>query len=195
MKEKPWLMMVLIAVAMSLTMRFVLPEKSQITGTAKKKSVFDRVMRTKTIRCGYGVLPPFLMKNPKTGEITGIYKDYMDAVGAALSMKVEWVLETGWGNMPTDLAMGHFDVYCSRVWENSKRAPFIYHSARSLIPTLQLYSRTDDKRFDGHMDAINHPKITITTLDGSVQNKLAEVRFPLAKKLEIPQDQTPAFSI
>lgn len=37
-------------------------------------SVYDRIMRTGTIRCGYGLWSVYLNKDPNTGKMGEIYK-------------------------------------------------------------------------------------------------------------------------
>lgn len=44
---------------------------------AEKESSYDRVMRTRTLRCGYGIFQPMIMKDPNTRKISGIFVDIM----------------------------------------------------------------------------------------------------------------------
>lgn len=62
------------------------------------ESVYDRVMRTGTIRCGYLAWKDFIDIDPNTGAMTGIIHDYMDALSRNLGLKLEWTAEVGRGD-------------------------------------------------------------------------------------------------
>ena len=57
---------------------------------AKKETTYERVMRTRTIRCGYFVWPPFLTKDLNTGALSGLNYDVAEEMGKLLDLKIEW---------------------------------------------------------------------------------------------------------
>jgi ABC-type amino acid transport substrate-binding protein len=58
-----------------------------------KESAFDRILRTQTIRCGYVVYPPSIIKDPNTGRLSGIFYDITEKMGERLNLKIEWTEE------------------------------------------------------------------------------------------------------
>src|SRR5262245_6810925 len=59
--------------------------------------VMDRVLKSGTIRASYAVAAPLCMKDPNTGQLSGVGVDILNEAGRRLSLKVAWVEETGWG--------------------------------------------------------------------------------------------------
>src|SRR4051812_116596 len=62
-----------------------------------KESTYARVLRTGEIRCAYEPYAPALMKDPNTGEFSGIFYEIMTEVARRLNVKMNWVEEVGYG--------------------------------------------------------------------------------------------------
>ena len=74
-----------------------------------QNSILERVKSEKTIRVGYAAYPPYVIKDLKTGELSGYYIDIMNETASRAGLKVEWV-ETTWQTFISDLQTGKFDV-------------------------------------------------------------------------------------
>jgi len=72
-----------------LTLFLVLMPFLALAADKEKESAFDRVMRTKTLRCGYTIYPPFFSKDPNTGEFSGLFHDFTEQIGKELGIKIE----------------------------------------------------------------------------------------------------------
>lgn len=68
-----------------------------LSPAAHAESVYERVIKSGTLKCGYIPYPPAMIVDPNTGEKSGIFYEFMNEVGKRLSLKVEWVQESGWG--------------------------------------------------------------------------------------------------
>ncbi|MDD5586053.1 MAG: transporter substrate-binding domain-containing protein [Alphaproteobacteria bacterium] len=154
---------------------------------SSRESAFDRVMRTQTIRCGYTAAPPLLIRDPNTGALSGIAHDFMEALGKALSLKIDWAEETGWGSFPAALKGGRVDAFCTGAWSSAARAretdagmPFSYQPYYAFV-------RAGDTRFDNRLEAINDPAITIALIDGDTSSIIAASDFPKAKAVQLPE--------
>lgn len=152
-----------------------------------KESTYERVMRTQTIRCGYIAWAPLLIKDPNSGQLSGVFYDYTEALGKALNLKIEWAEELGWGEFPTALDSGRIDALCSGGWANSARARVIDFVRPIIYQPMYAYARIDDKRFDNKLSAINDPAVTILTVEGATGGLVAAQDFPKAKNMELPQ--------
>src|SRR5881296_3114516 len=63
-----------------------------------KESVYDRVMRTKTLRAAWLTYPPAAMKDTTTGKMSGTFVEGLETIAKNLDLKVEWMDgETPWG--------------------------------------------------------------------------------------------------
>ncbi|MBL3676825.1 MAG: transporter substrate-binding domain-containing protein [Alphaproteobacteria bacterium] len=154
---------------------------------ALAESAYDRVMRTGEIRCGYALQEPLLMKDPNTGALSGVFYDYLEALGKALSLKVVWAEEVGWGDFPAALNSGRIDAMCSGIWPTAGRARVVDFTAPVYFNAINAYTGAGTTRFDGNLSAINDPGVTIATMDGEMSSIIAAADFPRARTLAVPQ--------
>lgn len=153
----------------------------------EQESVYDRVIRTGIFRCGYGVWEPIMMKDPNTGALSGIFYDYMNALGKNLNLKIEWVEETDWATFGQSLDSGRIDGFCLGIWPSGSRARTTDFTTPIYYNPFRVYVRADDARFDHALDKINDEAITISRLDGDSAGAIAELDYPNAKILASPQ--------
>lgn len=163
--------------------------KSQSSAVAPiaKEGVYDRVMRTQTLRCGYAVWPPLVIKDPNTGQLSGTFPDYLAALGAALHLNVQWTEEMGWGDFPAALQAGRIDAFCSGPWPNAGRAREVDFTQPISYQAVYAYARAEDHRFDKNLAAINNPSVTLVTMDGEMSSMIADTDFPKARRIALPQ--------
>ena len=155
---------------------------------AEKESAYDRVVQTGTIRCGYLSLPPFIIKDPNTGEISGIIHDTMERAGDLLGVKIDWNEEVGLATMDAGLEAGRYDALCFGYYKNpmeAKLGTIGFSDALFYVP-MSVFARADDRRFDDDLSVINDPSIWISVHDGSLDGVIASEDFPLAKKVSLP---------
>lgn len=153
----------------------------------RKDAAFERIMQTNTLRCGYGIWAPGLVKDPKTGKFSGIFYDYMQAIGEHTGLKIEWIEEVGWGDFPTALNSGRIDAMCFGAWPKATTAREVLFTEPVYFLPVNAYVRSDDKRFDHALEKINDSQITISAMDSEISSQLAAARFPQARVLSIPQ--------
>ena len=66
---------------------------------SSRETAYDRVMRTRTLRCGYVLYAPAVMKSLNTGAFSGIVYEITELMGKRLGLKVEWAEEVSFGSM------------------------------------------------------------------------------------------------
>jgi ABC-type amino acid transport substrate-binding protein len=91
----------------------------------KQESALDRVLRTKTLRCGYNVWAPVVTVDPNTGKIGGFIPEMVETAAGYNGIKVQWVAQAGWGTFPQDLQNGKFDAMCAGAWATKELAPHV----------------------------------------------------------------------
>jgi ABC-type amino acid transport substrate-binding protein len=91
-----------------LLLGFISPALAKDQG----KSVYDRVMESKTLRCGYLPYEPWVSVDPNSGTVSGITREYMDAVGATKGITVEWTGEVNIDQAVPAIEAGRFDAIC-----------------------------------------------------------------------------------
>lgn len=191
MSKRHYFFTVIVALLAGLVGAALLPKaldgKGGHENAAAHENAYERVMRTGTIRCGYVVWTPFLLKDPNTGEISGLFHDYVEALGAALKFKIEWTEEEGWGDFPAALNSGRIDVMCGGSWANSARAREIDFVRPILFQQTYAWVRADDHRYDNNIASVNDPAVTVTYVEGTTQQIIASQDFPRAKTFQLPE--------
>ncbi len=185
-----WLALVVAVVALGFVI--VCPAGQQ--SAAKQETAFDRVMRTRTIRCAYTVWPPHFMIDPNTKEKSGIDYEVMEAIGRVTNLKIDWQAEVGIGVAAEQLQSGKQDVFCAALWENGRRAQRLDMSRPIDFMPLYAYVREENSRFDGNNSAINNENASIAVVDGSAQKAIADSLFPKARQYSLVGDVDPTQS-
>jgi ABC-type amino acid transport substrate-binding protein len=152
-----------------------------------RESVFDRVMRTKTIRCGYFIRAGFLMKDVNTGAFSGIAHDYVEELAKSLSLTVDWAEEIGSGDIATALQTGRVDAQCSVIWPTSARARAMDFVAPVALTPLVAVVRADETRFNGDYAQLNATQFSGAFVDGSTMGMVTQRNFANAKPHSLPQ--------
>jgi ABC-type amino acid transport substrate-binding protein len=152
----------------------------------KKETLYERVKRTKELRCSYVVYPPTFAKNMETGEFSGVMYDLMEALGKQMGIKIIWAEEVGMDGAFTGLATGRYDAVCPGFWINPERAaisnfavPFYYQGAFAQV-------RADDMRFDAGPQTIDQAGVRIGVTEGEMAQLIAKENFPSAKIVSQP---------
>jgi ABC-type amino acid transport substrate-binding protein len=184
MKNKISVLALIIALA---ALAVVMLRPANIAAPAKKETAFERVMRTGTIRCGYGIWAPGLTKDAQTGKLGGIFYDYLEALGKHAGLKIEWTGEVGWSDFPAALNEGRVDAMCFGAWPKAPVARQVEFTEPIYFLPVDAYARADDNRFDHAQEKINAPDVTLSVMDGEISTLLAADYFPQAKVFSIPQ--------
>lgn len=173
---------VLLVLIVFLTMLAPTKAKAEMSS-----EVYDRIIKSGTIRCGYWTWPPFLIKDPNTGQLKGPTYDYMEAVGKELGLKIEWTEEVGAGEFIAGLSTNRYDVMCMSLWPDAARLKNITVSDPIFYSVVYAVVRKGDKRFEGNLDAINNEKVTVAGIEGDITQSVAIELYPNAKVLALPQ--------
>jgi ABC-type amino acid transport substrate-binding protein len=163
-----------------MMIKFVAPES---TPAAHKETSFERVMRTGTLRCGYGTWYPEFVKDPNTGQFSGYDYDVTNAIGKILSLKIEWVEEAGWGVIEQGVITGRYDMVCNGVWGPPARVkavnfsmPFVHHPVYAIVAN-QVEGPTDS------LEWLDDPKYAMAIIAGSSGDLIGTMHFPKARKV------------
>ncbi len=151
----------------------------------RTESVYDRVMRTQTIRCGYVVYYPLFKVDPNTKQPSGIFYDVMEKLSERLRLKIDWTVETGWGSTIQELQAGKYDINCGGAWINSDHARHIGFSEPLFYMPVYPIVRHDDRRFDADISLINDPSVRINTLDGDIPVAIHAEKFPKSQLITL----------
>ncbi|MDD3182561.1 MAG: transporter substrate-binding domain-containing protein [Alphaproteobacteria bacterium] len=152
-----------------------------------KETVFTRVMRTQTLRCGYILYDFVVNKDPNTGAMSGILVDALTEMTKRLGWKLEWTEELSYTTGFEGLKTGRYDAVCTALWGFPETAKLTEFVGPLFYEPIGLWVRVDDHRFDQDWDKINDPTISISGVDGTFPALEAKALYPKAKLTALPQ--------
>jgi ABC-type amino acid transport substrate-binding protein len=151
-------------------------------------SVYDRVTQSGTIRASYAVYPPYCIKDPNTGKMSGLFVDVLEEAGRRLGLKVEWTEEVGWGSIFEGLNANRDDVFGAGLWQNASRSKAAAFSNPIIFNPIMVWVRSGDTRFnEKDFESLNSPKVKISVQDGAVEDLISKSDYPLAARVSVPQ--------
>ena len=148
------------------------------------KSVLAKVKKGETLNVGFAQTPAWFYKDPKTGELQGIYKDLVDQLAKDLEMKVNFV-EVTFANATVGLRKGDYQVFGSSL---------VYTVPRGLVccyigplwskGSLAIVHKDDANKFKTVAD-LNRPEVTFSVNAGSSEEQRMPLLFPKAKFMAV----------
>ena len=188
-KQKSTLFSLLCVLLTAIGIIFSGCNKSPVTGNSQSAdAVYDRVIKSGTIRCAYVVYPPGCIKDPNTGKLSGIFVDTINEAAKNLGLKAEWTEEVSWGTMIEGLQTDRYDLVASPVWANSTRAKHADFSVPLMFSGIGVYVRQKESRFGSGLTALNSPSVKIATVDGEMTDIISQSEFPNAQRVSHPQN-------
>lgn len=165
---------------------FLPPQASQNT----RESVYERVVRTRTLRFGYFLWTPFVTRDPNTGKLGGFEIEYCAAVAESLGLRAVWV-EILQGQQVETLKSGKADAICDDGPFLTSAALYLHYVEPMMFETFHLYARADDRRFDNAFEKVNSPDVTMAVMDGDISLDIAAQMFPKIKLHQLPNSADP----
>jgi len=161
-----------------------------------KESAYDRVMRTQTLRCGFGAWEPGVTRDPQTGQMKGIFVDLIEEMARMAKIKIEWTAEVDWGQISQALQSGKVDAFCSGMAGDAARGKYLAYSIPMSYWSFDVIVREDDDRFPKDrpltLADINKPEFATAYTEGDVLETIKQTELPLVRGVPLPPLGTPA---
>jgi ABC-type amino acid transport substrate-binding protein len=157
----------------------------QALAESKHESAYDRIMRTRTLKCGYITAPPYFTIDPNTKKMGGIIYDITEEIGKKLSLKVEWVEEVNTGHMFEGFKSGRYDAICQSIAPLPERSLESDFTTPLFYSGTFIYARTDDTRFKSIAD-VRKEAVKIAMIEGEYLNHTVHDHFPKAIPVVLP---------
>jgi len=164
----------------------------------KAETGYDRVMRTHTLRCGYGSWDPGVYKDPQTGQMKGIVVELTETIGKYSGIKIDWTAEVDWGQIPQSLSAGKVDAFCSGMANDASRGKFMAFTHPWFYWPFGVMVRADDTRFPPNvvkLADLNKSGYSTAYTEGDVLETIAKNEFPNVKGVPLPPLGTPADNV
>jgi ABC-type amino acid transport substrate-binding protein len=149
-----------------------------------KNSVLAKVKKGGTLEVGFAQLPLWFFKDPKTGELRGVYKELVDMLARDLEMSVNWH-EVTFANSTISLRSGDYDLFGSSATYTVPRATVCsYVGPLWAKGSLAVIRKADADKFKTAAD-LDNPDVTIAVNAGSSDEQRMPRLFPKAKFIAV----------
>lgn len=148
------------------------------------EDTYERVMRTRVLRCGIMLWPPYFESDPNTGAITGLGAELYREMAQLMDIKIEYV-EIAVGQQVEELKRGRIDAVCNDGPYVFSAMKFVDYSHPAYYSPVFAYVREDEKRFAKPED-LNDTAYTFIGMDGDLSLDLAQRNYPKAKRVSLP---------
>lgn len=175
-----FLLLIVISVSLSSSCRQPGP-----TGTSE--DAYARMIRDGRIRVAYISYPPSFIKDPNSGNFSGIFHEVVQQMGKNLDVKIDYTEEVAWGTMIEAIKSGRVDLVCTGLWPTPARGKLADFTAPLYYSTVRAYTRADNSKYDGNLALINDPTTRIAAVDGEMSSIIAKDDFAKAQLDGLPQ--------
>jgi polar amino acid transport system substrate-binding protein len=157
---------------------------------ASRAQVLDRIISDHKIKIGYIASPPSAIKDPNTGDLSGISVDAVRLIFKQINVEPVFV-ETTWGTFVAGLQSGQFDLCIAGTFATVGRASAVEFTHPVSYLGYSAIVKKGDTRFKTIAD-FNNPDITIALLQGGASVEYAKEFFPKAKTTLLATGNTTA---
>ncbi|OAP36268.1 amino acid ABC transporter substrate-binding protein [Sinorhizobium glycinis] len=176
-----------------------LPALALITGLSTTaasaqtaEGYWQGVQKAGVLRCGAAVAPPYVMRDPASGEYSGFFADLCREFAETLKVKPEFV-DTTWDNIVAGLQAGKWDLSLAL-----NRTPARAMAVQFSVPAMQYqislaYNKENPKIPAGAASVadIDKKDVTLAVMSGSAQDKAITAAVKNATILRLPgNDET-----
>jgi ABC-type amino acid transport substrate-binding protein len=179
-RPKQWaLAIAVLALLVAVAGLFLPTRRDAPSAGTTESSTLQRIMDSKTLRVGYEGYPPYTIKDPASGQLSGFSVDLAEYIAREAGWKVEWVQTSPDTKIP-DLQAGKFDIMTEPIFRTIPRAtrvtfsrPYAYFGdAAGLV-------RKGETRFKNVGD-LNKSGVTIVVRQGYTDQTYASDNLPAA---------------
>lgn len=149
---------------------------------AAKETAYERVTRTKVLRCAYLPFEPYITKDPNTKSLGGLTVDYVNAVAARAGLTVDWAGEVNIDQIPTALDYGRFDAFCLPCTPSADWGRVLDFGG--FLGAVPYYTYVAADRPIGK-EQLQTAKFA--TVDGYMLSEITRDEFPKAQYASLPQ--------
>lgn len=150
------------------------------------------VQQNGTLRCGAAVAPPYVMRDPATGDYTGFFADLCKEFAEVLKVKPEFV-DTTWDNIVAGLQAGKWDVSLA-LNRTPARAMAVQFSIPAMEYQISLAYNKNNPKIPANPTSVadlDQAGVTMAVMSGSAQDKAITAAVKNATVMRLPgNDET-----
>lgn len=153
---------------------------------------WQKVQAAGTLRCGAAVAPPYVMRDPATGEYSGFFADLCREFAEVLDVEPQFV-DTTWDNIVAGLQAGKWDLSLA-LNRTPARAMAVQFSIPAMDYQISLAYNKDNPRIPAGAVSVadlDVEGVTMAVMSGTAQDKAISAVVTRATILRLPtNDET-----
>lgn len=168
---------------------------ASLSGTAMAQDgqgYWQGVQAAGVLRCGAAVAPPYVMRDPATGEYSGFFAELCRELAATLEVEPQFV-DTTWDNIVAGLQAGKWDVSLA-LNRTATRAMAVNFSVPAMEYQISLAYNKDNAKIPANPQSIadiDQEGVTLAVMSGTAQDKAISAAVTKATVLRLPSaDET-----
>jgi ABC-type amino acid transport substrate-binding protein len=150
---------------------------------AAAQGIMDRILREKKIRVGWSAYEPLLMRDPKTGELSGYFFDMARYIFKEIDVTPEFT-EVTYANLVAGIQSGEIDLSIADSYITVKRAAVVDYTRPILFLGSRFLGRADETRFKTLSD-LNKPGVKVAVLLGGSAQDFIRRNLPNAQMVSL----------
>ncbi|PDS41213.1 amino acid ABC transporter substrate-binding protein [Rhizobium anhuiense] len=153
---------------------------------AAEDGVWSAAQKAGTLRCGTAEAPPYIMKDPATGEYSGFFVDLCREFADVLKVKPEFV-DTTWDNMVAGLQAKKWDLAMALTATPQRALSITFSKNVSATESTFVYNKANPKLSEpkGLAD-VDKAGVTIAVSSGTAQDKYLTSALKNATIMRLP---------
>lgn len=143
------------------------------------QSTMESIRKNGVLKVGYVPYPPTVIKDSRTGKITGHFVDAVEFMASIMKVKVEYV-EATWGTFVAGLQSGQFDLSIAATYRTIPRAMAVHFTRPIIYIGNGAIVKKGDTRFKT-LEDFNAKGLKIAVAQGEASHEYAKAHFPNAQ--------------
>ncbi|GAB3629785.1 transporter substrate-binding domain-containing protein [Pandoraea terrae] len=160
---------------------------------AEDGGAWQSVKKAGVLRCGAAVAPPYVIKDPKTGEYSGAFSELCRNFGQnVLKVKVVFV-DTTWDNIVAGLQSDKWDLALALNDTPERRKAISFSTAVTDYNVTFTYNKKNSKlpKSISSISDIDKPNFSVAVMSGTAQDKAISGALKQANIMRLPgNDET-----
>lgn len=162
---------------------------SSISAAQDAGGYWQKVQSSGVLRCGAAVAPPYVMRDPASGEYSGFFADLCRDFAATLEVEPQFV-DTTWDNIVAGLQAGKWDVSLA-LSRTPIRAMAVNFSAPAMEYQTSFVYNKDNPKVEGtpvSFADIDKEGNVLVVMSGTSQDKTVSEAVENAEILRLPSN-------
>ncbi|MGR3908348.1 transporter substrate-binding domain-containing protein [Burkholderia sp. SR8] len=161
---------------------------ASVPSHAQDSSTWQSVKKAGVLRCGAATSPPYVMRDPKTGQYSGMFSQLCKAFGEkVLKVRVEFV-DTTWDNIVAGLQSDKWDMSLALNDTPEREKAIAFSKAATDYSVTLTYNKNNPKlpKTIHAISDIDKPGVIVTVMSGTAQDKAISGALKQAQIMRLP---------